>query len=120
MYSRNENIIIPSECNDLVDLIGEDLAFSVVENFGGRRLYIPNKSAKRIPDILNEDALRALTDRFGGEYLKVPVARVWRVTAYRARGMSYDAIAHATHCSISTVHRILADHGLTGAAKEQV
>jgi hypothetical protein len=98
----------------LVDLIGEDAALKLVEEFGGRRLDIPRSVGPRhqLAKVIGEAAARKLVAEYFGGRLRVPMAKFWRAQVYRARGLSYNEIAKRLQVTDNSVHRFLRDAGV--------
>ncbi len=91
----------------LVDAIGIDAAFALIEARGGNRVYVPMTALPWLIDTVGEAAARRLVEIYGRGYLKVPLGRTWRALAYQARGMSYAQIARRCGCTEDAVWRIL-------------
>lgn len=99
----------------LAKIVGHTAALALVEAYAGQRIYIPRKPRKhyRLAQVISMPAFAMLAAARGGEYFKVPLCRAERIVAYRARGMSYPAIARAVQCSEGTVGDVLRSAGLT-------
>lgn len=85
---------------------------SLVEHFGGRRVYLADIGSSRPGKIerhVGKKAALAIKERFGcGDYISVPVARLFRAKAYRQSGLSYASIAQKLGMSESGVAAIFA------------
>lgn len=105
----------PAELAWLTTIIGADAALRLIEEHGGTRLYVPKEVNQRSAARLGipRAAAQALAECFGGEHILIPVARAWRVRLYRARGMTYPAIARRLGITERAVGRILADARMT-------
>lgn len=80
---------------DLVEIVGEAAAVALAENFGGTRLYVPQrlKDCHPIVRAIGADAGKALVEAFHTSTIKVPLARELRARHYRAAGLSHAKIA---------------------------
>jgi len=110
----------PAELAFLTDLIGVPATFRLIEMHAGVRVKIPktvNQGTKLARDIGMEPA-RLLAARWGGDTLKVPLARYWRARVYRARGLSYSAIARRLGVTEGTVHTLLRAAGMTNQQRD--
>jgi lambda repressor-like predicted transcriptional regulator len=113
------SIPLPQPTQDveaLVRLIGPEATLKLVESRGGTRLYVSEAiEGMTIADIVGVDAARILASEYGRDRIKIPLARPWRVLCYRARGLSYRAIALRAGCTEGTVWDILTRHGATSS-----
>lgn len=100
----------------LLSTIGRDASLRLIEQLGGVRLYVPTKVAEdgRITRAIGAAAAALMGGEFGGCYIAVPLAKPWRASIYRERGLSYGEIAIALATSVTSVWRMLRAVGLTG------
>ncbi|WP_244617919.1 hypothetical protein [Rhizobium sp. RU35A] len=78
----------------LLDLLGEDDFFRLVEAHAGMRLYIPaDPHRSSLPDEIGLSAARKLAGEYRGGYIKVPLARQFRALRYREAGLSNKEVA---------------------------
>ncbi len=101
------------EARRLAELIGAAAAFKLIERHGGTRVFVPRQPSERIIALIGDAAAAQLCAAYGGDNIKVPLARAWRVLVYRARGLTYPAIARAVGCSEDAVWRVLSRHERT-------
>ncbi len=101
----------------LIDLIGEDATFRLVERFAGTRTYIPHNARGdvHLAELLGREAAAKLAAEFGGLYLRVPLAKPFRIKALRQSGLSYAEIALRVGCTEVTVFEHLKRLGVAGA-----
>jgi hypothetical protein len=100
----------------LVELVGPDAALALVEARGGTRIYVGEAiEGRTVTDIIGVAAAARLAEAFGRETIKVPLAREWRILIYKARGLSYRAIALKAGCSENTVWETLSRHRQTNS-----
>jgi Mor family transcriptional regulator len=95
--------------------IGDDAADKLIEDFGGRRLYIPlmPSPGDRITASIGLCAALAMAREFGGDRLPIPLSRDSarrraRIVALRAEGSTISQIAHELHCTERYVYKVLA------------
>lgn len=89
--------------------LGDDTYFSLIQEFGGTRLFIPTRGAaqsKRLAPVLSPDAINALTKLFAGTYINVPLSREFRALRFRAEGLSNAKIASRLCITEKGVNRI--------------
>ncbi len=96
----------------LVDAIGRAAAEKLVEEFGGRRIYVPVTAAPESPIAMaiGIAAARTLSRIFGSERLDVPArmgALRERILRLRDNGNDVDTIARALRCTRQRVYQIL-------------
>jgi hypothetical protein len=60
-------IELPASAQRLVDLIGYDAAVTLIEMYGGTRIYIPKTPNGRLIELVGEEAAAALSRAFGGD-----------------------------------------------------
>ncbi len=60
--------------DELRELMGDDATQKLVEKFGGKRLYVPNRATKRAPlqNLVGEAAFLKIAKAFGGVQIFVP------------------------------------------------
>jgi hypothetical protein len=99
----------------ILGLLGKGATLELVEKAGGARLYVPEAPApeSRIAKLVGLPAAQALSKEFAGIAVNIPLAKLWRVSVYRERGMSYADIAIKLCTSETNVHRWLRTLGLT-------
>jgi hypothetical protein len=101
------------EVRRVVQIVGAEAALTLIETYGGTRLYVPKQPTKGLIELIDEGCAKALSEAWGGDTIKMPLGRAWRVLVYQARGMSYPAIARKAGCSEDTVWRVLSRHERT-------
>lgn len=94
----------------LISLIGEEKFIAFVEEFGGRRLYVPEKLGPdhRIAQTIGIEAAAKLNRFYSLAYISVPIARKMRAVHYRAQGLSNGRIATKLGITESGVDYIFA------------
>lgn len=94
--------------NELLNLLGKDDFFTLVEAHAGMRLYVPADPARSdLPDTIGMNATLRLAQSWLGCYIKVPLARDFRARRYIESGMSNRAIAQRLGMTESAVERLL-------------
>jgi Mor family transcriptional regulator len=95
--------------------IGDDAADKLIEDFGGRRLYIPVAPAPGdlVTRSIGLPAAMAMARVFGGDRLLIPATsdhagRRVRIVAMRAEHVSISRIAHEFRCTERYVYKVLA------------
>ncbi|SCD25101.1 hypothetical protein [Brucella inopinata] len=81
---------------ELIEYLGEDNFFKLVDNFAGTRLYISSLSTSRmttIEECVGRKAAEIMNRYYGGSTLDVPLSRSFRALRYRQQGMSNRHIA---------------------------
>lgn len=94
----------------LTEIIGEDAAFSLITLRGGlNRFYVPHSLTDRIICECGGDPLVAkrLCDSFGGQFIALPIARRWRISIMRRRGLSVRDITLSLGVTAACVERAL-------------
>lgn len=92
----------------LLELLGEEGYFSLVEHFGGLVTYIPKRTdltvmSKRI----GERLATLLADNYGGEHLDIPLSRPFRAKVLYARGKTIKDIALHLTMTERHVYKVL-------------
>ncbi|TWD54462.1 hypothetical protein FB480_103373 [Agrobacterium vitis] len=94
--------------NELLNLLGKDDFFALVEAHAGVRLYVPADPAKSdLPETIGMNAALRLAREWPSGYIKVPLAREFRIERYVKSGMSNRAIAQRFGMTESGVERLL-------------
>ncbi|MFC3074674.1 helix-turn-helix domain-containing protein [Shinella pollutisoli] len=94
--------------NELLDILGEADFVTLVEHYGGLRLFVPGDIARsELTTIVGSDIATRLSKRYPGGYIRVPLARELRAGRYRQAGMSNRDIAKALGCTESSVDKIV-------------
>jgi hypothetical protein len=108
-------------CGTLIDLIGKDATFKLVEAFGGRRLYVPKTPRENqiAWNVVGEKCAKIMSSKFGGDALAIPIARRWRIMVYRERGMTHQCIARLVGCHEGNVWKVLREMGLTSSTRQR-
>ena len=80
---------------DLIEFLGPDAFLSLIEEFGGLRLYVDREQGENstIANVIGLCAAQKMAQFYGSSVLRVPLAREFRAIRYRSNGMSYAAIA---------------------------
>jgi hypothetical protein len=100
--------------DNIARLIGAGAASRLVAEFGGGRLYIPEKPSPgdRLTEAIGYVAAMRLASVFGGERVSLPLdsgrALSVRIAELRARGVSIARIARRAGCSERYVYKVLA------------
>ena len=102
---------------ELRALIGDEATLMLVNERGGRPVYVPEHPDEKceLAKIVGLAAATKLGKEFGRETMIVPVARDWRVLVYSAQGKSTAQIAGIVGSHIDTVKKIRAKHGLANS-----
>lgn len=91
----------------LVSLLGEQGFIALCETYGGRRLFVPAKSAgSKLATDLGDDIAERLVERYGRDYIAVPLAKERRALHYRAMGCTNGEIARRLGIAEGSVNRI--------------
>ncbi|NVM42747.1 hypothetical protein HWX16_20755 [Ochrobactrum intermedium] len=81
---------------ELLEYLGEDDFFKLVENFAGTRLFVASLKTNKPANIerkVNRKSAEILNRYYGGSYISVPMARSFRAARYRKQGLSNSRIA---------------------------
>lgn len=79
---------------ELLDLLGEDEFFQLVDTRPGIRTYIAqNIDESDLLGTLSYDAYSRLAKAYGRLYIRVPLAREFRARRYLAAGMTLKQVA---------------------------
>lgn len=103
-----------SVIDNIARLIGAGKASLLIAEFGGGRLYIPQKPSPEDPlaQTIGYTAALRLASVFGGERVWLPndagrATRV-RIAVLRAQGLSVSRVARRVGCSERYVYKVLA------------
>ena len=107
----------PPMIDRLIDLIGEQATLALINERGGRLVYVPPQSNDRseLAKIVGLDAALKLGQEFGRETMVVPLAREWRILHYAEQGLSVPRIACLVGVHVDTVRKVRRKHGLSQA-----
>lgn len=81
---------------ELIEYLGEDDFFKLVENFAGTRLYVSSLATSRMTMIekhIGRKVAEVMNRYYGGATLDMPLARKFRARRYRQQGMSNRQVA---------------------------
>lgn len=93
---------------DWYAILGDTAMIALAEQFGGSRLYVPERinADHAIVQAIGIDAATTLAERSGGTAIRVPLARELRATHYRSQGDSNGRIARKLGITESGVERL--------------
>lgn len=92
---------------ELMNALGEDGFFLLVEAHAGTRLYIPgNIDRSELPAAIGADNAAKLSRLFPGGYIRVPLARTFRALRYRQSGASNADVARRLGLTESGVEQL--------------
>ena len=125
---------LPILIRELEELVGLTAALEVVAEWGGQRVYIPErlKPEHSLVRLLGDDAAAAVSARYSGEHLFIPkcaalmrAERDRQIRERRANGESLRALAAAFDVTMRHVCRIVAaepsaDEPASGEPKRQL
>lgn len=93
---------------ELLNLLGEDGYLSLIEAYGGLRLYVPaNYAQTKLEDRLDKKYVKKLSEFYRGDTICVPLDRHYRISRYRLRGMTIRTIARKLCMTESGVEKAL-------------
>lgn len=93
---------------ELLEILGPDGFFRLVETFPGLRLYVAADLAlSELPAAIGEENAVRLSKHFPGGYFKVPLARGFRALRYREAGMGNREIATKLGMTETGVEKLL-------------
>lgn len=94
----------------LLEMLGEDAFFALVEARGGTRLYVPeDPNRSELTQIIGGQAAYRLARSHGRCYIKVPVARRFRALRLIGQGSTNREVALHLRMSESGVEKLLRD-----------
>jgi Homeodomain-like domain len=95
--------------------IGDDATDKLIEDFGGRRLYVPRAPGPgdQLTASIGLAAALGLARTFGGDRLMIPLSgsnerRRIRILAMRSDNISVSRIARSLRCTERYVYKVLA------------
>lgn len=103
-------LIVPAHVQPYVEVLGLDLAVTLLLEFGGAPLYLPDSRARadsRIVQVLGKEKAIALGKRIGRGLVKVPLAKPFIAAYYLSQGMAVVEIARQLRVDLRTVQRWL-------------
>lgn len=66
---------LPPVFNEFAKIVSLKSIFSIIDNFGGTRIYIPKKgSGSKLEGAVGKEAVIVLSRIYGGDYLNVPMS----------------------------------------------
>lgn len=93
---------------ELLDTLGEDGFFRLVEAHAGMRLYVPaDPGRSELPSTIGDDAAHRLSKMFAGGYIRVPLAREFRAIRYHKAGATNREIARHLGLTEGGIDRLL-------------
>ncbi len=93
---------------DLLELLGEEAFFALVEAHAGIRLYVPaDPHRSKLPETIGHDAALRLARAYPGGYIRVPLAREFRTVRYTRSGMTNSEIARRLGVTERGVEQLL-------------
>lgn len=103
----------PTPWQQIVALIGANLAIRLSERFGGTRIYIPARAGAHHPivQVIGLPAAERLCAEFAAHSLLIPLreGKRSRILALAKLGWTRAAIAREVGCGERTVYYVLAD-----------
>ena len=93
----------------LIALVGEERTLKLLELYAGTWVDLPASLTRRsrVAAQIGLEGARALYAEYGGARVYMPLAKKWRATAYRARGLTHRQIALRLGCNEPQVGRYL-------------
>ncbi len=107
----------PAELAWLSQHLAPPALLTLIQAFGGTRLYVPKSPNQASPLVqaIGREAALALAAAHGGEELSIPIARHWQIRCLKQKGMSYRQIALKLGVTEITVFNHLQAARLTNA-----
>ena len=94
-------------------LVGDEAAAKISMDFGGTRIYIPQRPGEHAPlsVCVGLDAANKIAQTYGGMEFTVPLmlGKKSEIILLNQDGLSASQIARKVRCSISMVYRIRAE-----------
>jgi hypothetical protein len=90
---------------ELAEILGEDVAMSLICRNPGKKLHVPIKLKKRIIDVFSGDveAAKKMIEARKGEIIVIPSAPRWKAQYLFKRGMNMSDIAVTLQMSLLSV-----------------
>lgn len=104
------DLVVPAHVQPYVEVLGLDLAVTLLLEFGGAPLYLPDSRARsdsRIVQTIGKDNAMALGRKLGRGLVKVPLAKPFIAAYYLHQGMAVVEIARQLRADLRTVQRWL-------------
>lgn len=105
-----------STLETITEAIGVSAAAKIVEEFGGRRLYVARSPQPEdaLVRLIGERAAAELARMFGGDRIMIPADaerahRRRRILEARSRGLTISSVAREIRCTERYVYKVLAD-----------
>lgn len=93
---------------ELLDTLGEDGFFRLVEAHAGLRLYVPSQPDRsELFVTIGQDAATRLSKAFPGGYIRVPLAREFRAVRYVKAGATNRDIAKRLGLTEAGIDKLL-------------
>lgn len=112
MIGEKRRVAEPRVWEHVLDIIGTEAATCLSIQFGGARLYIPQRAGPdhRLTLAIGQKAADEIIAAMAGDYLDVPhkLARDARIVQLRTDGRTVAQISAAVGCSRRTVQSVLA------------
>lgn len=113
--------LLPGQLKPVAEICGVDAIEKLIEEFGGRRLYVPKAAVSMtIVDRCGRELADALRECYGGDYIVVPLARHLATTrkheAIRRDPRSAAEVAREWKMSVISVYRIRGEKAAAKAA----
>jgi hypothetical protein len=97
--------MISQALENLIDLIGEEAAYRLVDARGGTKVYIPQTPGGEVAEIVGEAACAILSAHYARNSIKIPMDKSWQIGILTRQGLSQTEIATRLKCDVDTVKR---------------
>jgi hypothetical protein len=97
--------MISQALENLIDLIGEEAAYKLVDARGGTKVYIPQTPGGEVAEIVGVEACAILSAQYGRNTIKIPMDKSWQIGILTRQGLSQTDIATRLKCDVDTVKR---------------
>ncbi|MGO4196751.1 hypothetical protein AB4Z13_15445 [Rhizobium sp. YAF28] len=103
---------VPEMVSPFFDVLGVELAVSLLLEWGGTPLYLPRpdsilRQGGDLVDLVGADKARQLGGAIGAGHIKIPICREFLCRYFHSKGFSKLKIARKLKVSDETVRRIL-------------